>query len=108
MWLSTSRGPNDFVLLVYCCMVIRVLPDLSVLQNLSPAQSLQSWIICVTTSYGTTRYDRGKLAETRRYGNYRCASAERQSCATRQRDAGFDRDAGFALQYMLDNAYILN
>ena len=64
-------------------MVIRVLPDLSVVQNLNLWKVLQSRIVRVLTSYGTTRYDRGKLAETRRYGNYRYASVERQSCATR-------------------------
>ena len=64
-------------------MVIRVLPDLSVVQNLNLSKVLQSRIVRVLTRYGTTRYDRGKLAEMRRYGNYRCASVERQSCATR-------------------------
>ena len=67
-------GSNDFVY---------VLPDLSVVQNLNLSKVLQSRIVRVLTSYGTTRYDRGKLAETRRYGNYRYASVERQSCATR-------------------------
>ena len=52
-------------------MVIRVLPDLSVVQNLNLSKVLQSRIVRVLTSYGTTRYDRGKLAETRSYENYR-------------------------------------
>ena len=64
-------------------MVIRIVPDLLVVQNLNLVQSLQYRIIRASTSYGTTRYDRGNLAETRRYGNYRFASAEGQSCMTR-------------------------